>query len=707
VTAGNYTVQITNIPANVTEADIKVHFARTLNLPVTQVTLGYNNAPKIEKHKLRGSLMKRRHLVVNRCRYLKQQLACNGVGDNDRARNCYQKIADSLEKATHWWWRRELQGLKQENARLLARLSALNAKLGATHEEIRPLCAFVTFYSEAARNEALRAYGLSPLHFLCMPHGLRLAGHRLRVTPAPEPSLILWENLQYGQMARVRRQLLTTMLAGLLISLPLIFAFVARYYQDQGRRQQEGGQEGSGNGGRDTHHAEGLAAFWTVVATFLTIGINYLIQLVLQWMTEFEKAHTVDIQQFGRSMQLFVLKSVNMAGIVLVVNFKVIQKSLHIKINEPGNFVKEWYYTTGCNLLLIMFINVVSPLLPSLKSYCAQWHAQRKAARGQFTGSITQSAANNVFMGPEFAIAIRYSSILVTFFVCFVYATAMPLLLLIGAASFYVGYWVDKFLFLRFNRIPLEYGKVLSKGAIKVIQVALLLHVIISIWALSQDELFSSSTDTNSPLGRAVRSGTAWMHRSIARRLQKAHIQPLVILFLVLAIVMIGRALLKSVFTILCSLFRVFANCNRTCHTQNDDEHIEKGGCKCSFFGEVNGLDEFASIDVTYPRAIERGLIKGLHTYNILANPRYKSAFRISDRFAKQHRHVESIRGSFEAHSDGEESDGQIDEDEEGGVVAAEDKYLEYECHANAVPNGLLLVSPLPNAPPPPPTPHG
>ena len=71
-------------------------------------------------------------------------------------------------------------------------------------------------------------------------------------------------------------------------------------------------------------------------------------------------------------------------------------------------------------------------------------------------------------------------------------------------------------------------------------------------------------------------------------------------------------------------------------------------------------LGKLNCIDVSYPRAVERGLIKGLHSYNILQNPRYKQAFAISDRFAELHRHVESIRGHLALpFEDEEEQEGE------------------------------------------------
>ena len=46
---------------------------------------------------------------------------------------------------------------------------------------------------------------------------------------------------------------------------------------------------------------------------------------------------------------------------------------------------------------------------------------------------------------------------------------------------------------------------------------------------------------------------------------------------------------------------------------------------------------------VSYPRAVQRNLIKGLATYNILHNPVYKESFAISWKFAMSHRRVRSV----------------------------------------------------------------
>ena len=69
----------------------------------------------------------------------------------------------------------------------------------------------------------------------------------------------------------------------------------------------------------------------------------------------------------------------------------------------------------------------------------------------------------------------------------------MPLLYLIGCFSFVVTYWVDKWLFIRFYRSPPHYSAEISVRASKLTAYpALIVHVAMSIWILSNADIFSS-----------------------------------------------------------------------------------------------------------------------------------------------------------------------------------------------------------------------
>ena len=72
--------------------------------------------------------------------------------------------------------------------------------------------------------------------------------------------------------------------------------------------------------------------------------------------------------------------------------------------------------------------------------------------------------------------------------------------------------------------------------------------------------------------------------------------------------------------------FFSFSPCKKACH------------CSCSALTLPT-----RPAAVTYPRAVQRNLIKGLATYNILHNPVYKEQFAITWKFAMKHRRVKSV----------------------------------------------------------------
>jgi hypothetical protein len=177
-------------------------------------------------------------------------------------------------------------------------------------------------------------------------------------------------------------------------------------------------------------------------------------------------------------------------------------------------------------------------------------------------------------------------------------------------------------------------------------------------------------------VGRYTRS-TGPLHPYLV----KPHIAPLVLTLVCLAAALAARHVLLACFNALRACVRCL-----TCHRGPPGRAFDRDpfGAADIFGGELN------IIDVTYTRAVERGLITGLHTYNILLNPRYQAAFAISDRFAERHRHLESLRGHMALPFDDEESDGGSENEEEEQLPPA-----------RAVGGGEVVVSYDVEAPPP------
>ncbi len=57
-----------------------------------------------------------------------------------------------------------------------------------------------------------------------------------------------------------------------------------------------------------------------------------------------------------------------------------------------------------------------------------------------------QTDYQNIYMGPEFLIEVRYSQIMTFYFIAMMYSSGMPILYVISFLQFGVMYWFDKFL---------------------------------------------------------------------------------------------------------------------------------------------------------------------------------------------------------------------------------------------------------------------
>lgn len=361
-----------------------------------------------------------------------------------------------------------------------------------------------------------------------------------------------------------------------------------------------------------------------------------------------------------------------------------------------------------------MLVNIAVSAAPAILNYLRARKTILRAERGQLTGLITQEQMNQVFMGPEFPVATRAAANLVVFFVCVTYAQSMPLLLLVASVSAFVSFWTDKYLFLRYYRIPPRFGHKLSRGVANIVQLALLLHLLVSIWAYAQDELFPAdpaSSSPSTPLVRLVDQNTRWTGPALHPYLIKPHIAPLVLTLVVLASALAARHALLACFNALRACFRCL-----TCYLGPPGHAFDRDP-----FGSRDIFGDLNIVDVTYTRAVERGLITGLHTYNILLNPRYQAAFAISDRFAERHRHLESIRGHMALPFDGDDSsdnNGEDEDEELPSTIGAGQVVVSYDVEAPPPPQrwspasasrgrrspgggSILVRTPSPNAPPP------
>lgn len=212
----------------------------------------------------------------------------------------------------------------------------------------------------------------------------------------------------------------------------------------------------------------------------------------------------------------------------------------------------------------------------------------------------TQEELNAVYLGPRFRLNYRYTQLLVTFFICWMYAISMPILPFIGAVSFYISFWVDKFLFCNFYRIPPKYSDDIGARSTSLIGYGILLHIFMSCWILGSNQVFTGQVAFGK---QNIIIDTSNTSNSITRVMLKEHIIPLEVIAILFVV---GLIMKRSLMTFL----KTSLKCLRclTCMSGSSIIQLKK---------------TLNTVQVAYSTARARGVIKGLATYNILQNPKY------------------------------------------------------------------------------------
>ena len=639
VSASDYTIRLMSVPGDATELELAHFFAELTGEAVAAVHLAFNNGKEITSYIQRGKVMHQRHKCIQRIRYEKTM---------NRQSNGYKK---------------RLRKLMREREDLTASVCQKDEKRSkiATGNQ-RAIQAFVTFETEMGLIKAMSTFSLSWIkrNCCCYPTRLLFKGSRLDIDQAPQPSTILWENLEYTSGQQIVRKCFTTSVALMAILFSVYITFLARDYkikvlQEASRpcpsgffEQDPAHQIKVVEQDLDLSHCycRTLSTFdqWSInqchehilsslqatatsyAAGFIVVFTNIFFTLLMDRAGRFEKHHSLDEMEASNMVRVFLLKFVNTGCIVLLYRQRWLQRLVGVQFSDASDlntFGVEWYATGGMSLITVMLLNIFAPHVGSFMAYFRH-RAKIRRLEKKLTDDMetsdshkvwySQEDLNDFYRGPEFRLNYRYSQVLVTMFVCWMYAISMPLMPVLGAISCYISYWVDKFLFCNFYKAPPMYSDAMGKKSTMLVGFLVLLHILMSMWMLGSEEIFQGV-----PLlgeyypSKNLKSGVDRTASTLVQaKLFKKHLFPLQMALIAFVGYVVAIRLSTSFIRRLCGCLR--------CLT-----------CSSSRSGDIRSLKKnMNTVQVNYSSARDRELIKGLSTYNILQNPTYQEAFAIS-----------------------------------------------------------------------------
>ncbi|DBA00720.1 TPA: LOW QUALITY PROTEIN: hypothetical protein N0F65_001191 [Lagenidium giganteum] len=598
ISVADYTVQLVHLPRHTNTEKLKQELQEHLEnlltdapkfsedvdrIRIADIQFGKNNVGLLDLLRKRGVIVRKMEAEILRLDKIKSIMAkveerllktnydlkpVHDESDEDR-RKRWSRFPD---------WRRidaRLQRQLKVTNKLDQQLTAEQNKIDEWNTKHKSsgtgngVTAYITFEEEEGYHRCLTEYpNLGFLHRLFQSKRKRLHNKRLHFRRAPDPTDIVWENLQYSAISRFMRQIFTTLVTLGVLFMSFIIIFLAKLQKS--KLEREFGRPStcpvnvtSAQVVEDElNKIDGLVpykalvecfckaklssesftkmkeeVFWnprnqtnelycdtwstsflrtqglSVLSVLIVVFVNFALARIITWLVAIERHHTESGQIVSRVVKVFISQFFNTAILMIVINAnmnyfmadKVINvSSFQILNGKYSDFTPTWYSDVGVALILTMIINTFSPHVFVIIQYLSQ-KGSRCWDRGcsfdkSMTKQVTQRDLEALYRGPKFDLASRYSQILTTIFITYLFSAGMPLLNYVGLLALIITYWADKFTFLRIARSPPLYDGKIASATGSLLPYAVLLHSLVAMWMYSNADIFQSESDVSAAL---------------------------------------------------------------------------------------------------------------------------------------------------------------------------------------------------------------
>ncbi|RLN87770.1 hypothetical protein BBJ28_00024980, partial [Nothophytophthora sp. Chile5] len=230
-----------------------------------------------------------------------------------------------------------------------------------------------------------------------------------------------------------------------------------------------------------------------VVASVVVVVVNMVLKATVLRFASFERHKSESVKTSAVALKMFAAQFLNTAIIVLVVNAALSLSSVPVAgelfRGKFADFQRDWYPTVGMGITMTMLINSVAPQLLLLLQLCVLSPVQRCLARRHIR---TQAKMNQLYAGPTFDLAVRYSMVLNSVCVTFIFCGGSPVLLFIAALSCGAVYWLDKMALVWQYNVKTAYDEALAETVLGLLPWTLVAHLAFSSWMYGNTDLLQT-----------------------------------------------------------------------------------------------------------------------------------------------------------------------------------------------------------------------
>lgn len=522
----------------------------------------------------------------------------------------------------------------------------------------------------------------------CLRRELQYRNRWLRVTPAPEPTDILWENADVTWYQRGMRLSITSLLCLLFLVASFIFLDRAnalrREIAESGAMDCEAATtaetdnfESAKDGGfidcfcakqgyqavlEDDSLRDVCSDWLTQRALVLGIGglaaliivvINMILRGILVSLARWERPPSVSSLEKSIMVKVAVAQTVNTAFVTLITNskFSLVLKGFEIGGGKFSDFERDWYLIVGASLTITMVANVFSSSVLLLL-----FQAVRGCRRRCCASRVKhQQDLLTLFTNPDFSLSARFAQLLTTVFCTLMFSSGLPGLNLLACLFCAIAYWCDKYALFRGSRKPPIFDARVAKQASELMLHAAVLHCVFAVAMFGRTDVFPSQP-TGGVLGKLIDESVARLgsSHSMVVKIKERSIRNATLPFVLLGIILIVFPLIR--FVLLRTLKGTLGTVVSALATAVGYQGKTKRGSLMLMDQEMGHLTTFTEV----AEEIER-----LHppaSYKLDRHPRYQ--------YLKRHGNAMCFQKSDEVTGEAEIQSGRADH--EKSVVAAD-----------------------------------
>lgn len=240
-------------------------------------------------------------------------------------------------------------------------------------------------------------------------------------------------------------------------------------------------------------------------------------------------------------LKMFIIQFVNTGVVIFLVNAQlgISISNFPVFAGQYKEFTVEWYRMIGSTICFTMIVNTVTPhvangvfiIIQALKRFLDRGCTCDKSR----TKQLLQEDYEEMNLGSEFLLEFRYSTLLTTIFMIFMYSSGLPLLYLIAFISFFFTYWFDKLFLLKWYRRPPAYTLHLSRKTRAIMRFSMIPHFFIGLYMYTNSTIITP-TSLSSQLYQYIHSSNPYFNSERFANLHSAIFLATLGFFLVLII---------------------------------------------------------------------------------------------------------------------------------------------------------------------------